>query len=353
MVMKSASVYLDGGKIFSVEEIATLLGATYYGNSKKKVLGLCDKKYLATDRLLVIKEGPFLDSWLEEDIFFLVDDSNIRVKDSLTKHNKRFFTVSKKNLTKCFLMLLDVFSPESKKKHALSSDDFSKYKEKGIYIDPSAVIEPGVVCGENTHIGKGVRIGANVVLGSDVSIGSDCVIYPSVVIYDRMFIGNRCILHSGTVLGSDGFGYESGEMGVVRVPQIGRVILQDDVEIGANVTIDRATISVTKIEDRVKIDNLVQIAHNVEIKSDTIIVAQAGIAGSSVLGRGVVVAGQVGIADHCIIGDRVQIGAQSGVPPHKNIPAGSKVMGSPVTDIRKFVLGQMGLRKLTEKNNSK
>lgn len=349
--MSSNSIYLDGGKILTVEEIATLLGAEYHGQKKEKVLGLCDKKYLAPNRLLVIKEGPFSDSWLNEQIFFLIDEKDIRVRDLLKKNKKRFFTVPSKKLTKCFLMLLTVFCPEIGKKHALLSNDFSKYKEMGITIHPSAVIEPGVVCGENTHIGKGARIGANVVLGSRVSIGNDCIIYPSVVIYDHVSVGNRCILHAGTVLGSDGFGYESSEMGIVRIPQIGRVILQDDVEVGANVAIDRATISVTKIEDRVKIDNLVQVAHNVEIKSDTIVVAQAGIAGSSVLGRGVVVAGQVGIADHCTIGDRVQIGAQSGVPPGKSISAGSKVMGSPATDIRKFVLGQMGLRKLAEEKS--
>jgi len=179
---------------------------------------------------------------------------------------------------------------------------------EGVSIGPLSYIEEGVVIGPRSAVGPQVYIGR----GS--SMGADCHVYPQVMIREGVEIGDRVILHSGAVIGSDGFGYLRDQSGVrVKIPQVGRVILEDDVEIGANVTIDRATLGRTRLKRGTKIDNLVQIAHNVTVGADTVIAALTGISGSTRIGDRVTLAGQVGIVDHVTIGDDVTIGAQAGV----------------------------------------
>jgi UDP-3-O-[3-hydroxymyristoyl] glucosamine N-acyltransferase len=176
-----------------------------------------------------------------------------------------------------------------------------------VALGPHAVIEPGAA------IGAGTRIGANCYVGHEATIGDDCIVYPNVTIRERCRIGNRVILHSGVVVGSDGFGFEMESSGHKKIPQIGIVQIDDDVEIGANTTIDRARFGRTWIQEGAKIDNLVQIAHNVVIGKHSIIVAQVGIAGSVRIGSGVVIGGQAGIIGHIEIDDGTMIGAQTGV----------------------------------------
>jgi UDP-3-O-[3-hydroxymyristoyl] glucosamine N-acyltransferase len=176
-----------------------------------------------------------------------------------------------------------------------------------VAIGAHVVIEPGA------RIGEGTRIGANSYIGHETTIGERCVIYPNATIRERIRIGNRVIVHSGVVIGSDGFGFEMATGGHKKVPQIGIVQIDDDVEIGANTTIDRARFGRTWIQEGVKIDNLVQIAHNVVIGKHSIIVAQVGIAGSVRIGSGVVIGGQAGIIGHIEIDDGTMIGAQTGV----------------------------------------
>ena len=178
---------------------------------------------------------------------------------------------------------------------------------KEVAVGAHAVIEPGV------RIGDGTRIGANSYVGHETTIGDGCVIYPNVTIRERTRIGSRVILHSGVVIGSDGFGFEMEPGGHKKIPQIGIVQIDDDVEIGANTTIDRARFGRTWIQEGVKIDNLVQIGHNVVIGKHSIIVAQVGIAGSVRIGAGVVIGGQAGIIGHIEIDDGTMIGAQTGV----------------------------------------
>ncbi len=194
--------------------------------------------------------------------------------------------------------------------------------EEGVAIGPLSVVEAGAT------IGRRSVVGAQVYIGKDSRIGADCRLYPQVMIREGVEIGDRVIIHSGTVIGSDGFGYIRGERGTrIKIPQVGRVILEDDVEIGANVTIDRATLGVTRIKRGTKIDNLVQIAHNVAVGADTVIAALSGISGSTKIGDRVTLAGQVGIADHVEIGDDVTVGAQAGVA--KNLPSEGVFMGFP------------------------
>jgi len=197
---------------------------------------------------------------------------------------------------------------------------------EGVSIQPYAVIERGAA------IGAGSVIGAYVFIGQESKVGQQCHLHPHVTVRERTILGSRVIIHSGTVVGSDGFGYEFSEGRHVKIPQIGCVQIDDDVEIGANVTIDRARFGRTWIQEGTKIDNLVQIAHNVVVGKHSIIVSQAGISGSSKLGQYVTLAGQVGIVGHIEIGDRAIVGAQSGVS--KNIPAGETWFGYPAGPIR-------------------
>ena len=192
----------------------------------------------------------------------------------------------------------------------------------GVAVGAFAVVEDAAEVGEETQIGPQVYIGR----GS--RIGRSCLLYPQVVIREGVTVGDRVIIHSGTVVGSDGFGYARDAQGRShKVLQVGRVVIEDDVELGANVTVDRATLGATRIGRGTKIDNLVQIAHNVVIGEHSVVVAQVAIAGSTELGRHVTIGGQAGIVGHVKIGDRSVIGSQAGVG--EDVPAGAMVLGSP------------------------
>lgn len=192
-----------------------------------------------------------------------------------------------------------------------------------------------VVIGEEVVIGDNTKIGAGCIIGVNTKIGNNCILYPSAVIYHGCEIGNNVIIHSGAVIGSDGFGFAPNKDGTYeKIPQLGNVIIQDDVEIGANTTIDRATMGSTQINKGAKIDNLVQIAHNVVVGENTVIAAQTGISGSTKVGKNCMLAGQVGLAGHIEIADRTIIMAQSGL--HQNIKEpGNSYFGYPAEEAHK------------------
>jgi UDP-3-O-[3-hydroxymyristoyl] glucosamine N-acyltransferase len=200
--------------------------------------------------------------------------------------------------------------------------------------------------GEQSVIGDRTRIYPQVYIGNNVVIGSDTILYPGVKVMNNCRIGSRCILHPGVVIGSDGFGFAPQEEGLPykKIAQIGNVVVEDDVEIGANTTIDRATLGSTRLEKGVKLDNLIQIAHNVVIGENTVIAAQTGISGSTRIGRNCLIAGQVGIIGHLTIGDHVKIAAQSGLSV--NVKDGQTVMGSPAFDVRKYKISYVHFRNL-------
>src|SRR6185437_6539868 len=203
-------------------------------------------------------------------------------------------------------------------------------------IAENVSIGPYVVVEQGTEIGASTRIEAFCFVGCDSRIGENCRLHPRVTLYSKVHLGDRVEVHSGAVIGADGFGYVFGEGRHLKFPQIGSVEIADDVEIGANTTVDRGSLDDTRIERGVKIDNLVQVAHNVRIGEHSVIAAQTGISGSSTLGRGVVVGGQVGVADHCKIQDGAILGAQAGIPTAKIIRTGQTVWGTPARPLVKF-----------------
>ena len=213
-------------------------------------------------------------------------------------------------------------------------------------IAPGAAIGPLCYVGAGASIADGVQLVASVYVGPEVSIGKDCLFYPGVRIMHKSKIGECVILHSGVVIGSDGFGFAESPTGMKKIKQVGWVEIGGDVEIGANTTVDRGAIGPTRIGRGTKIDNLVQIAHNVEIGENSIIVAQAGISGSTKLGNRVILAGQVGLVGHIEIGDDVRVGAQSGVS--KSIPAGKTVFGYPARDIATTLRIEAALPRLPD-----
>ena len=213
-------------------------------------------------------------------------------------------------------------------------------------IDATAGIGPQCILAEKVSVGANSQLMAQVYLGQGAAIGEDCLIYPGVKIMEGCQVGNRVILHAGVVIGSDGFGFAESDTGLKKIQQIGWVEVGDDVEIGANTTVDRGAIGPTKIGQGTKIDNLVQIAHNVDIGRHSIIVSQVGISGSTKIGNGVVLAGQAGIVGHIEIGDGVIIGAQSGIT--KSVKPGVTMFGSPAREIMETKRIEASMRRLPD-----
>ena len=221
-------------------------------------------------------------------------------------------------------MSLTLLYPSERVPAGISNDAFI---ESDAEIDEGATLYPGVYIGRRTRVEGGAILYPGVFVGDDATVGEGSILYPNVVVYKGCTIGKRVILHAGVVIGADGFGFANPGTDNRKVPQVGVVKIDDDVEVGANTTIDRGTLGKTWIQKGVKIDNLVQIGHNVVIGKNSIIVAQVGIAGSTKLGDSVILGGQVGVAGHIAIGDNVMVGGQSGV--HESIASNQIVSGTP------------------------
>jgi len=248
------------------------------------------------------------------------------------------------NAYDAFTSLLELYSKMSEEKKGI---------EQPCHIDPTAKIGENVFIGAFSYIGPGVSIGNNVKLypqsyvGDYTQILDNTVLYPGVKVYHGCYIGRSCTLHSGVVIGGDGFGFvQQPDQQYRKIPQVGNVIIEDNVEIGSNTTVDRATMGSTIIRKGSKLDNLIQIGHNVEIGENTVIVSQAGIAGSTKVGRNCQVGGQVGLAGHLKIGDNVKIGAQSGVS--NNLKDDETVLGSPALNASKQIKAMIIYKSLPE-----
>ncbi|MBQ8673825.1 MAG: UDP-3-O-(3-hydroxymyristoyl)glucosamine N-acyltransferase [Bacteroides sp.] len=211
---------------------------------------------------------------------------------------------------------------------------------KDVYVGPFAYV------GDHAEVGDGTAIHPHATIGCGTKVGAGCIIYPHATVYQDCRIGNRCVLHAGAVIGADGFGFAPTPQGYEKIPQIGIVVLEDDVEIGANTCVDRATMGATVVHKGVKLDNLVQIAHNDEIGAHTVMAAQVGVAGSTKIGEWCMFGGQVGIAGHIQIGSKVNLGAQSGVPG--SIKEGQQLIGTPPMEMKPYFKSQAVFRRLPD-----
>ena len=221
------------------------------------------------------------------------------------------------------------------------------FVSEGVVVPDDAYIGAFAYIGKNVQLGKGVQIYPHTYIGDNVKIGDNTILYSGVKVYYNCVIGKDCILHAGVVVGSDGFGFEPDAKGVnQKLPQIGNVIIEDDVEIGANTTVDRAMMGSTIIRRNAKLDNLVQVAHNVEIGESTFMCAQVGVAGSTKVGSHCILAGQVGVAGHITIADNCVFGAQSGIANHVKKPG--MYQGSPIIDAMNWRRSVVGFKQLPD-----
>lgn len=330
---------------FTAAQIAELLNGTVEGDPEVEVHKLA-KIEEGTEGSLTFLSNPKYTSYI-----YSTNASIAIVKDSFQTEEKVETTLIKvKDPYKAFSTLLEYYNQVKLNKSGI---------EEPHYISESAVYGENIYIGAFVYIGKNVQIGENVkiypnsYIGDNVKIGNETVIFAGVKIYSETLIGNSCVIHGGAVLGADGFGFSPDEAGKYsKVPQIGNVILEDHVDIGAGTTIDRATLGSTIIRKGVKIDNQVQIAHNVEVGENTAIAAQTGIAGSTKIGKNCLIGGQVGIAGHLVIGNKVKIQAQTGIG--RNIKDEEAIQGSPAfgyNDFNKSYVHFKNLPKIVDRLN--
>lgn len=248
-----------------------------------------------------------------------------------------------KNAYECIAKLLQLYASTLPKKIGIDSQAFISSNAqigKDCYIGAFAYVGDGVV------IGDGCQIHPHAVISDNVQIGNGCQIYPNVTIYQGTRLGNNVTIHAGSVIGADGFGFAPNQDGYEKIPQIGIVVIEDNVEIGANTCIDRSTMGQTIIHNGVKLDNLVQVAHNCEIGKNTVMSAQVGLAGSTKVGKWCMFGGQVGLAGHITIGDKTFLGAQSGVPG--NIKGNTTLIGTPPMEPKAYFKSQAIFRRLPD-----
>jgi UDP-3-O-[3-hydroxymyristoyl] glucosamine N-acyltransferase len=318
-----------------LRELAEWVGGTVIGDGEIEITGVSSIEEARAGEITFVASPKYLPKLGE------TKASAIIVSPEVTRADKSLLCVTNPHLAFAKIVGLFFYKP---------------YQPKGIdakaWVSPTAqlgkdvTVYPFVYLGDRCRIGDRVTLHPGVFIGEDSSIGEESVIHANVSLYSGTVIGKRVILHSGVAVGSDGFGYVKDGKKNVKIPQVGSVEIEDDVEIGANTTIDRAALGKTIIRRGAKIDNLVQVAHNVVIGEDSIIVAQVGISGSTKIGSNVILAGQVGVVDHVEIGDNVMVGAQSGVS--HDLAPNQGYTGSPALPHREFLRTITVLPKLPE-----
>ena len=325
---------------FSAQQIAMLLGGKIIGDGNRKVSDvgsiesakegqltfLCDAKYL-----------PYLSS---------TGASVVLMTDSIAFEGETNATLIRvENARAAMGQLLALVAKAMNP--AKQGVEQPSYVSEGVAVPEDAYIGAFAYVGKNVQLGKGVQIYPHVYIGDNVHIGDNTILYSGVKVYYNCLVGNDCILHAGVVVGGDGFGFEPDAKGVnQKLPQIGNVIIEDDVEIGANTTVDRAMMGSTIIRRNAKIDNLVQVAHNVEVGESTFLCSQVGIAGSSKIGAHCILAGQVGVAGHLEIADNCVFGAQSGIP--SSVRKAGMYQGSPIIDAMNWRRSVVGFKQLPD-----
>ena len=314
---------------FKATEIAAFLNGEIVGNTEVEVSDVSK-----------IEEGKpgtltFLSNLKYESFIYKTQASIVLVNRSFTPKEEISATLIKvDDAYQSLASLLDLYA-QSKKEAKIGIEQPSFIDESSLYGE-NIYVGAFAYVGKNCKIGKNVRLYPQAFIGDNVTIGDDCTFYAGAKIYDDCVIGNRCTIHSGAVIGADGFGFAPQNEGTFKkIQQIGNTVLEDDVDIGANTTIDCGTMGSTIIRKGAKIDNLVQIAHNCEVGENTVMAGQVGLAGTTKVGKNCKIGGQVGFAGHLTIGDNVIIGAQSGIA--KSVKSNKIILGSPAFDIKESI----------------
>ena len=317
---------------FSAQQIAALLGGELFGNANAKVSDVAPIEQAESKHLSFVTEEKYLPH-LQNTKAGVVLITRSLVKDSsslpLKGESEGACLILVENARGAMGQLLAMVSKAMfPAKKGIEQPSFIS---EGVAVPEDAYVGAFAYIGRNVRLGEGVQLYPNVYIGDNVTIGKGTILYAGVKIYANCHVGEGCILHAGVVVGADGFGFEPDAQGVnQKIPQIGNVIIEDDVEIGANTTIDRAMMGSTIVRKNAKIDNLVQVAHNVEVGESTFLCAQVGIAGSTKIGKHCILAGQVGVAGHIEIADNCIFGAQSGIA--NSIKKPGMYMGYPAID---------------------
>jgi len=319
----------------TLNELAQLVGGEVVGDGEVKILGVAPIEEARKGEITFVAHPRYLPKLNQ------TEASAIIVSPKVSEADKPLLKVANPYLA--FAKILQVYVHRPYESRGVDQRAWVSATTK---LGEKVSVYPFVYVGDHAEIGDRVILFPGVFVGDNAVIGDDTLIYPNVSIYEGSRIGKRVILHSGVVIGSDGFGFAKEGKRNVKIPQIGIVEIGDDVEIGANTTVDRAAMGKTVIKKGVIIDNLVQVAHSVTIGEDSIIVAQVGIAGSTKIGANVILAGQVGVADHVEIGDNVMVGPQSAVV--KDIPPHQVVTGSPTLPHKDYLRTVLTLPKLPE-----
>lgn len=331
----------------ALKDVGEFLGVTVIGDPRAEVSGVASLESAKPGDLVFVEDGKHLGRALDSGATAVIagefaDDNERRKPLLIAPHPRLAFARAAAWLNADATRLTYGTHPSAVVQHSAE-------------IAANVAIEEGVVIRENVAVERGTRIGAGSVIGPDVKIGADCRIYPNVTIYPKTTIGQRVVIHAGAVLGSDGFGYvrDSATGRYEKFPQIGCLEIENDVEIGANSTIDRGALDVTRIRRGTKIDNLVHIGHNVDVGEDVVIAAQTGLSGSAIVEDNVVIGGQVGIADHVRIEAGAILGAQSGIPSKKVVRGRGVVFwGTPARPLKEYLKELAVLARLARKQSS-
>lgn len=325
---------------FPASQIALIVGGKIEGNPEVAVNSFGKIEEAGEGQLSFLANPKYEDYLYSTKASIVIINENFRLRQSV-----KATLIRVADAYSAFAMLLAKYQEIMQQQ--MNGIQQPVYMAKSASHGENVFIGAFAYLGENVKVGNNTKIYPGVFLGDNVSIGDNCIIHAGVKIYHDCMVGNNSTIHAGTVIGSDGFGFAPQADGSFKkVPQIGNVVIEDHVEIGANATIDRATIGSTIIKAGAKLDNLIQIAHNVEVGNSTVIAAQAGVSGSTKIGKGVMIGGQVGIVGHIQIGDGAKINAQSGVS--KSLEPGKAVTGSPAYDYTSALRSQAISRKLPE-----
>lgn len=329
---------------FSAQQIALLLGGKLRGNGEAKVSDVAPIESALAHQLAFLTDEKYMPLLPQTQAGVILITESLLADSALPAPSEQAWILvpnARGAMAQLLQLVAKAMNPTRR------GVEQPSYISEGVVVPDDAYIGAFAYIGKNVRLGKGVQIYPQTYIGDNCVIGDNTILYAGVKIYYNCTVGRNCILHSGVVIGADGFGFEPDAQGInQKIPQIGNAVIEDDVEIGANTTVDRAMMGSTRVHTNVKIDNLVQVAHNVEVGDSTFMCAQVGVAGSTTIGKHCILAGQVGVAGHLTIPDNCVFGAQTGVSG--GIRKAGTYQGSPAIDAINWRKSSVGFKQLPD-----